>query len=249
MPEMNLIVLTSVDSTNNYLQQLVNQELAAEGTVVLALEQLKGRGQRGKVWESHPGLGLYCSVLFQPPSWHVEKQFVLNKAVAVGVALYLESRTAADIRIKWPNDLMADGKKIAGVLIENNVRGSFLSSVIAGIGINLNQQVMSDQYETRATSLFLLNRLQYDAETEVQELFRFLWQVYRQLISGEKEWVEAQYMHRLYKQGTRAAFTKEDEVFFGVLESVNDNGQALITTDGITQPYSHPVVRYYASGY
>ena len=64
MPEMNLVVLTSVDSTNNYLQQLTAQDLAAEGTVVLGLEQTRGRGQRGKSWESHPGLGLYCSVLF-----------------------------------------------------------------------------------------------------------------------------------------------------------------------------------------
>lgn len=245
MPEMNLIVLTSVDSTNNYLQQLVSQNMATEGTLVLALEQSGGRGQRGKVWESHPGLGLYCSVLLQPRAWYVEKQFVLNKAVAVGIALYLETKTTADIRIKWPNDLMADGKKIAGVLIENNVRGSYLSSVIAGIGINLNHSVMNDQFETAATSLHLLTRQQYDAETEAQELFRFLWQAYRQLISGEKDWVEAQYQHRLYKQGTRSAFTGNDELFFGVLRSVNDNGQAVIEVDGINRECSHPVVRYH----
>ncbi len=246
MPEMNLIVLTSVDSTNNYLQQLVNQEMAMEGTMVLGLEQSAGRGQRGKIWESHPGLGLYCSILLQPRAWHVEKQFVLNKAVAVGVALYLESKTSSDIRIKWPNDLMADGKKIAGVLIENNVRGSFLSSVIAGIGINLNQAQLSDKFETPATSLHLLTKGSFDAEAEAQELFRYLWQSYGQLISGESNWVEAQYQHRLYKQGIRSAFTNNDELFFGELESVNDSGQACIKVDGITGSYSHPVVRFYA---
>lgn len=249
MPEMNLVVLTSVDSTNNYLQQLTAQDLAAEGTVVLGLEQTRGRGQRGKSWESHPGLGLYCSVLFQPPFWHVEKQFVLNKAVAVGVAQYLESKTAADIRIKWPNDIMADGKKIAGILIENNIRGQFLSAVVAGVGINLNHPQMQQNFETPATSLFLLNRQHYDAETEVQELFRFMWQVYRQLVSGETEWVEAQYQHRLYRRGERAAFIRGEEVFFGVLEKVNDAGQALINVDGVMDECSHPAVRFLAAGH
>ena len=246
MPEMNLIVLSSVDSTNNYLQQLVAQELAAEGTVVLGLEQTRGRGQRGKVWESGSGMGLYCSVLFQPAAWHVEKQFLMNKAVAVGTALYLETKTTADIRIKWPNDIMADGKKIAGILIENNIRGAYLSAVIAGIGINLNQTSMPDIFETPAVSLAMLTSSRYDAESETTELFRYLWHAYRQLAIGEKEWVEAQYLHRLYKRGERAAFTREDDLFFGTLESVNDQGKAIISSDGVTTECAHPMVRFFA---
>ena len=86
---MNLIVLTSVDSTNNYLQQLLEKEMAMEGTVVVALEQTMGRGQRGKSWDSRPGMGLYASILFQPRNWTVEKQFIMNKTIAGGVAAYL----------------------------------------------------------------------------------------------------------------------------------------------------------------
>lgn len=243
---MNLIILPSIDSTNNYLQQLLGDGMVSEGTVVVALEQTSGRGQRGKTWESAPGLGLYLSLLLEPVNWVVDKQFVLNKAVAVGVARYLETKTSADICIKWPNDLMAGGSKIAGILIENNVRGHLLSSVIVGIGINLNHPSFPTQFETPPTSLFRLTGLHYDAEDEARELYRFVWLAYRQLMAGEQHWVEAEYLHRLYKRGEKAAYAMGDDIFFGVLQQVDDQGQAIIRRGGTDETFPHPLVRFYA---
>lgn len=243
---MNLIVLTSVDSTNNYLQQLLGDGMAGEGTMVVGLEQTNGRGQRGKVWESAPGLGLYVSLLLEPANWTVDKQFILNKAIAVGIARYLETKTDADIRIKWPNDVLADGSKIAGVLIENNIRGHLLSSVIVGIGINLNHPVFPNHYETPPVSLFRLTGDKYDAENEAKELYRFVWLSYRQLMAGEKDWVEAEYFHRLYKRGEKAAFSRGEEIFFGVLQGVDDTGQAIIRVENTDEVYAHPAARFYS---
>jgi BirA family biotin operon repressor/biotin-[acetyl-CoA-carboxylase] ligase len=243
---MNLIVLPSVDSTNNYLQQLLNDGMAVEGTMVVGLEQTNGRGQRGNVWESAPGLGLYVSLLLEPVNWTVDKQFVLNKAIAVGIARYLETKTTADIRIKWPNDLMADGGKISGVLIENNIRGSLISSIIVGIGINLNHPLFPNHYETPPVSLFRLTGVKYDAENEAKELFRFVWLSYKQLMAGEQDWVEAEYAHRLYKRGEKAAFSQGEEIFFGVLQGVDDAGKALIRVNEVDEVYAHPSVRFYS---
>lgn len=242
---MNLIILPSIDSTNNYLQQLLGDDMASEGTAVVALEQTNGRGQRGKTWESSPGLGLYLSLLLEPVNWVVDKQFTLNKAVAVGVARYLETKTNADICIKWPNDLMAGGDKIAGILIENNVRGNLLSSMIVGIGINLNHPSFPNTFDTPPTSLFRLTGLQYDAEDEAREVYRFVWLAYRQLMAGEQQWVEAEYLHRLYKRGVKAAYSIGDDIFFGVLQEVNEQGQAVIRRDASEETYPHPLVRFY----
>ena len=242
---MNLIVLTSVDSTNNYLQQLLEKEMAVEGTLVVALEQTMGRGQRGKSWDSRPGMGLYASILFQPQNWTVEKQFIMNKTIAVGVAAYLESKTDHDVQIKWPNDVLIDGSKVAGILVENSIRGNYISAVIAGIGINLNQPEFQQQFETPATSLRLITGNTYDVEAEAVELFRFVWNAYSQLNAGERETLENQYAHRLYRRGERAAFTRGQGIFFGVLESVDDFGQAIILEEGRPVKCSHPLTRFY----
>lgn len=242
---MNLISIPSVDSTNNYLQQLLDKGLVSEGTVVLAFEQTKGRGQRGNVWESRPGLGLYASILLQPLNWPVEKQFILNKAIACGVAWYLESRLDADVRIKWPNDILVSGRKIAGILIENSIRGSQLSAVIAGIGINLNHAGFEGDFDTAATSLKLERAGHFDPETEVIDLFREVWNAYKKLVNGEHEVIHEHYNHLLYKRGEKMFFTRGDEIISAIFLGVDDEGCAMIEQEGVLKKESHPFTRIY----
>ncbi len=245
---MNLIVLTSVDSTNNYLRQLCEKGEAEEGTAVLALEQSAGKGQRGRTWESRAGQGLYLSILLMPENCPVEKQFQINKAIAVGVATYVESRCEDKVQIKWPNDVLVSGKKISGILIENNIRGHKLSSVIAGIGVNLNQDEFTDEFNTPATSLFHLNHQKFVPETEAKALFREVWNAYCQLNAGEEQWIEAQYAHRLYMRGEMAVFMKGEGLFSGVLTGVDDAGLAMIEENGKIIRASHPGIRFYVRG-
>ncbi len=242
---MNLILLTSVDSTNNYLQELSEKGLAEEGTIVLSLEQSKGKGQRGSDWESKPGFGLYVSILLKPKDWAVEKQYILNKAVAVGVAWYIDSKTDKDVRIKWPNDILIAEKKVAGILIENVIRGEMVSSVVAGIGINLNQNDFTREFETPATSLKIVTGKNFDPETEAVELFREVWKAYCQIIAGESETMEEHYSHYLFKRGERALFIKGEGLFYGVLKSVDSSGAALIEENGRTIRATHPGTRFY----
>lgn len=242
---MNLIVLTSVDSTNNYLQQLNGSGMAEEGTVILALEQISGKGQRGNKWESSAGMGLYVSILLKPAFWPVEKQYFLNKAIAVGVAKYIESKTDTEVDIKWPNDILTEGKKIAGILVENNIRGHFISSVIVGIGVNLNQTQFTEQFECPPSSLKIETGISYDPETEATALFREVWNAYCQLIAGETHLIEEQYTHRLFRRGEKALFTKGEGLFYGVLKEVDNNGYALIEVDGTLISAGHPGTRFY----
>lgn len=242
---MNLIVLTSVDSTNNYLQQLNDKGLAEEGTLVVSLEQSQGKGQRGSNWESQPGMGLYLSILLKPVNWPVEKQYVLNKAVAVGVAWYIESKTDKKVQIKWPNDILLSEKKVAGILIENSIRGQFVSSVIAGIGVNLNQSDFTREFETPATSLKIATGKSYDPESEAKDLFREVWKAYCQLTSGELELIEEHYNHLLFKRDEKALFIKGEGLFYGVLKGVDETGVAIIQENGRLIKATHPGIRFY----
>ena len=147
-----LVHLERVDST-----QTTAFALAADGaedrTVVVADYQASGRGRRGRAWEAPPGQSLLCTILVRPrlapPQWPA---YSLVAAVAVAETL---ARTAAlAARLKWPNDVLIAGRKIAGILLESRVVGDTSTAVIAiGIGINLAQRAFPAALAARATSI------------------------------------------------------------------------------------------------
>ncbi len=146
-----IIHLESIDSTNNYVANLIKEKTIVNGTVILTDEQTAGRGQRGTLWSSLSGVNLLMSVYLEPANLSVEDQFYLSKFVALTLLDFLTSK-GLSAKIKWPNDIYVNGKKIAGVLIENQLSGSNVKSSIIGIGCNVNQ---TDFGEINATSLKL----------------------------------------------------------------------------------------------
>ncbi len=128
-----------VDSTNRVARDYALQ-MAGEGLVILADSQTQGRGRRGRVWESPPGVNLYLSVLLRPPlPPAVVPQITLLAGVAGANALSRAS--ALEARIKWPNDIFLHGKKVAGILAEMEAEGSAVRFVILGVGVNVNGRV------------------------------------------------------------------------------------------------------------
>ena len=124
-----------VSSTNDVLQQMTNAG-AADGTVVLAEAQTMGRGRLGKPWFSPPGLNLYASVLFRPSIAPDEVPvFACVAGLAVSDAIEAEGVRAT---LKWPNDVLVEGRKVGGTLVEWASRGEAVDHVILGVGVNLN---------------------------------------------------------------------------------------------------------------
>jgi len=240
---MNLIVLTSVDSTNNYLQTLLDNNPLEDGTVVISMEQTQGRGQRGNTWQSLPGDGLYASILFLPEHFSVENQYYLNKAIACGTARYIASKVDEDVKIKWPNDILIGDRKVGGILIENSIRGSHLSSVIAGIGINLNQLDFDFNFGTNATSLRIITNKRYSPESEIEALYNEVWSDYQRLLNKDFQTVNEEYRTTLYKLGEDVKFKADLEIFKGVLLDVDDEGAALVEVDGKPMRCIHPHTR------
>ena len=147
--------LDTVDSTQAELDRLAAAG-APEGTVVSALHQTAGRGRRSRSWWDAPGESLLVSVLLRPPiAPALAPQLTLVTAVAVVDAL--RSAACVSARIRWPNDVTADGRKLCGILAEaSSGRDGRLEHVLLGIGINVNQTSFPPEIAERATSLRLL---------------------------------------------------------------------------------------------
>ncbi len=135
-PFFRLIALASVDSTNRELRELALAG-APEGTAVTALEQTAGRGRRGRDWQSPPG-NLYLSVLLRPtgsPAQAGQAGFVAAVALAEAVEKLVPERAA--VTLKWPNDLLVNGRKAAGLLLEASGKGAGLDWLVLGLGVNV----------------------------------------------------------------------------------------------------------------
>lgn len=128
------IDLIECESTNDEAARLARAG-ARHGTVVIAAAQRAGRGRDGRSWASPPGLGLYLSAVVRPP---LPLALVPPMTLAIGVGVCEAAREAgADARLKWPNDVLVGGRKLAGVLVESQSQGGRLEAVVVGIGVNL----------------------------------------------------------------------------------------------------------------
>lgn len=138
-----IIQLDVVDSTNNFTANLLKSGELVHGTVILADEQTAGRGQRGSEWQSEGGSNLIFSVFVEYDNLAVEHQTSIHHWVALSVQQLL-AESGINSKIKWPNDLLVNSKKIAGILIENQLTHSCVKSSIIGIGLNVNQTNFGD---------------------------------------------------------------------------------------------------------
>lgn len=158
-----MVWLDETPSTNSALAAM---EGAGQGTVVITHNQTAGRGQRGNSWEAEPGMNVTMSMLLEPRFITAAGQFAVSEIVATGVANILSLLAGPDaaISVKWPNDIYAGDRKIAGILIENTLAGSRIVRSIAGIGVNVNQEhFYSDA--PNPVSLRQLTAIDNDVET------------------------------------------------------------------------------------
>ena len=139
----------SIDSTNIYANTIANQ--ASEGAVVVSKEQTQGKGRSGKVWVSDNDQGIYFSTILKP-SIPISRASFLTQVAGAALATSLE-RLGVACQIKWPNDLVLNGRKIAGILTEMRAEIESISYIIVGIGVNIGPKTFEESISTVATSL------------------------------------------------------------------------------------------------
>ncbi len=142
-----------IDSTNEYAKKLINDNID-EGTLIVADSQNKGKGRLDRKWLSNKGDGIFLSLILKP---NIELFSIMQVTLLAGISVCnaIKSCTGLDAKIKWPNDIIIDNKKVCGILTEINAQIDKISYVILGIGINVNNSKFDVALENKATSIFL----------------------------------------------------------------------------------------------
>ncbi|MBL0047798.1 MAG: biotin--[acetyl-CoA-carboxylase] ligase [Bacteroidetes bacterium] len=223
----NTIRLPIVESTNTYAQELLKDSTAPEGTIVITDQQSLGRGQRGNTWLSEAGKNLTFSLILYPPSIGSENQFILTQLVSLGIAECIEQVLAVQhsVKIKWPNDIFVNDKKIAGVLIENAWRNNSISSSIVGIGLNVNQETFELLH---ATSLKIETQIDYNLNELFTQLCSCIEARYLQLKSSNFAAIKADYHMKLYRLNQYHHYTIYNKQAEGKIIGVNKEGKLLL---------------------
>ena len=146
-----LIELSEIDSTNMYAMEQIHAQKALSGSVYQTDFQTNGKGQHGRIWESHRGENLLCTYILelnalkQGKNWVPSEQLGLSAAVALGVQAFFMEFAGEETKIKKPNDIYWRDRKAGGILIENIVRGTDWTWTVIGIGLNINQTQFSNE--------------------------------------------------------------------------------------------------------
>lgn len=224
-------------STNRLLGEMLRQQDLKEGLVVMADYQEAGKGHGDNSWHSRAGENLLMSLLLFPAFLSASHQFHLSRLISVAACEVLEGM-GAESWIKWPNDILCTGGKVAGLLLEHGVSGGTLSYTIAGIGMNLNQRKFP-AFPQPASSLIL----ETGRKTVPRELAGLLVlrisERYEKLRHREVQALEEEYLHRLYRLGDRSVFEAGGEVFDGRIKGVSPYGELLVEKDGKLAAYGH----------
>lgn len=235
----DFLFFPSISSTNDYVLERLRKGELESGTVVVADFQTDGKGQREKKWESAPGESLMMSVAADLNLWEIKNIVSLNHIVSLAVMSAL-SNLVDNCNIKWPNDIMVNDLKIAGILIESKVSSKLINSAI-GIGINVNQERFKFD---RATSLFLQTGQKIAPKLLIEVVIENL----NQFISLYHEKGEAYifqiYNKQLWKLNEKHQFKYDFYKREGRINSTTMDGQLLVDFDPDKALFSNGTVIY-----
>ncbi|MFN6037346.1 MAG: biotin--[acetyl-CoA-carboxylase] ligase [Bacteroidota bacterium] len=191
--------LAECPSVNTYATEMVKSREIAEGTVISTLNQTNGRGQYGNKWHSEEGKNITACIIYRPKFLQAQNIFALSMAVSLAIhdllTYFLGNKH--DIKIKWPNDILVDGKKICGILIENIFRGSSLDYSLVGIGLNVNQFKFPNEL-FNATSMKIIRGFDFDIKNVLVSMCSYVEARYLQLKPGDFWAINKQYNSRLF---------------------------------------------------
>lgn len=237
------------DSTNTRARQMA-EEGAAHGTLVCADQQTGGKGRRGRTWSSPAGEAIYMSLLLRPQIQPVHASMltlVMGLAAAKacnGLLAKEPGEAAAQVQLKWPNDLVLDGRKIAGILTEMSAEVDYIHSVVIGIGINVNVKEFSQELGETAGSLYQAagrEFLRAELIAGCMEHFERYYQIFCETedFRGLKE----EYSRLLVNTGRAVRVLEPGNEYTGTALGINDRGELLVErSDGqVTAVYAGEV--------
>ncbi len=228
----SLHLFHEVDSTNEEAAGLAAHG-APEGTVVIAEAQRRGRGRMGRRWASPEGLGIYLSVILRPPI-PPQSAPALTLLGALGAAEAIERVAGLDAAIKWPNDLVIRGRKVAGILGEMAAEGPRLHHVVLGLGVNVNQVEADFEGELRQTATSLQIELGHpvDRTAMIRSVCEALDRWYDRFLTSGVVPILDRVRHRCLTLGREVVARSGDEELRGLAVDLGDAGALVIRNAG-----------------
>ena len=238
----NCFKLDEISSTNDWLMTRLSNQKLHEGTVVFALRQTNGKGQRGSKWFSQPFKSLTFSVLLKPSFLSPIHAFDLSICIALALLDSL-NKLRSGFKIKWPNDIYFEDKKIAGILIENQMNRSVYQNAVIGIGLNVNQLHFDEL--SNAISLKQILGIEFPIEKVMEHICESLEARYLMLRSGHFKHLKKAYMSNLNGLNQLQSFMVDNTKLNGKIIDVLRNGFLQIELmDGTIRDYDIKEIKF-----
>ncbi|PWL37452.1 biotin--[acetyl-CoA-carboxylase] ligase [Flagellimonas aquimarina] len=228
MGELSQIIkLDATDSTNLYLKDLMQSNTLGDFTVIVAKNQLKGRGQMGTTWQSEKGKNLTFSVLKKFMSFQVVRQFNLNICISLAICDVLKELSIPDLKVKWPNDIMSGSSKICGILIENVLKGQLVQNSIIGIGLNVNQTNYGNL--EKVASLKSLTGMHFELEELLNKILERLKFYFIEIEEKSVVQLLPDYLELLFRKDKPSTFRNtEGQLFMGFIRNISPEGKLIL---------------------
>ncbi len=224
-----IIFFDSVSSTNDTAISIGRKRDNPDGIVIIADEQSHGKGRFGKSWISPPGVNLYFTVLLRPPMLS-RNASLLTLVSAVAVTTAIRDYTGLKAEIKWPNDILINGKKTAGILIDMKSDRDSLYFLAVGIGVNVNMspEIMPEDIRPHITSLMAETGKSLDKITLLSQILAELENHYKILLNGNKMALIDEWLRLSSTIGSKVKVQNQDRIISGTAKGIDETGQLII---------------------
>lgn len=230
-------------SSTNLLAKQAGEEDAPHGALFVADAQTAGRGRRGRSWQSPPGANIYFTILLRP-QFAPEQASMLTLVMAHSVAAAIHRLTGLEAGIKWPNDVLLDGKKVCGILTEMSVEREYIHYVVCGVGINVAPQEFPEDIREHATSVEMI----YGKTISKGELLQYVMEELERdydafVAAGNLAPLQESYNSRLVNRCRRVRVMDPKGEWEGTARGINERGELLVENDegSVTAVYAGEV--------
>ncbi len=219
----------TLNSTNTFAKSLSKEEVP-HGTLIITEEQTAGRGRLQRNWVSPAGKNLLFSIILYP-DFGIEKISLLPFAGSLAIADAIETITGLSSTCKWPNDVLINGKKVCGMLLESSLGNSVQEKIILGIGLNVNQEEFSEELKFKASSLQIESGIVINRVTLLQKILEELENRYEQLSHFPAQQLLNDWRMKALLFGKKITVLESEFSFTATAIDVNEDGSLIIETE------------------